>query len=237
MQSELIIYGIQISLGLVVAALNFYLIYYFLDKYFRNREDMKALYQLCMGLFFILNFASMVVKITFMRVNSSIPIYLSGIIEFIYTIITLISLMILMYAVELEIWNKKTKFLITISYIAYLVIYTIAVILANFAINFLLFLVGFIMTYILVSIIPIAYFYVASKSVGEIRTTALTFGIGFMLIMIGAATQTTNLMKFNPAFFIIPMNYFTTNVISYIIIMCGFIIIITGIQISKASEN
>jgi len=236
MQSELIIYAIQISIGLVVAGLNFYLMYHFLDKYFKNREDTKALYQLCMGLFFILNFASMFVKVVFMRVNNSITIYLSGIIEFIYTIITLISLMILMYAVELEIWNKKSKFLITTSYVAYLIIYIIAVILANFAIYFLLFLVGFIMTYILVSIIPIAYFYVASKSPGEIKTTALTFGIGFILIMIGAATQTTNMMKFNPAFFIIPTNYFITNLISYIIIMCGFITIIVGIQISKASE-
>ncbi|MHA1144145.1 MAG: hypothetical protein ACTSRW_05350 [Candidatus Helarchaeota archaeon] len=225
---EIIISVVITILMIYVQVLDLYFIYYFFRKYLEKRKEVQAYFELGLALFFLMNMVGLWFRLIFAMIFVSLAA--QG--QFVYSVISVISLIILMFVVEHQFWKKKTRYVITIVYLAYLVIVTIIALTTQFQITFVTSPISYI-NLVLVSAVPIAYFYLAGKSTGELRTIALAFGIGFAFILLGGSIQPENVMQYyTPAallYLVNPISYFVNYLLAIVCLAVGFSTVLVGI--------
>jgi len=100
-------------------------------------------------------------------------------------LLTILSLIIVVFGIERDLFEKKTKYLITILSSIYLIIITILSLLIQFPVNIFDFPYN-IINLILILMLPVLYGYIAIISSGTVRKNAIIMIIGLIIMFLGA---------------------------------------------------
>ncbi|MHA1146399.1 MAG: hypothetical protein ACTSRW_16805 [Candidatus Helarchaeota archaeon] len=205
---------------------------YFLRKYLEKRKETKAIYELGLALFFLINFVAYLGRLfTNYIFKYFIPIlnpWIEVRLEFTWSALTMISLIVLMFAIENQIWNQKTKYAFTIIYCAFTAIMIIMALTTHFALTFVTPPFSYF-NLLLVFIIPCVYFYLAAKSSGSIRSFSLALGIGYFIMLLGGIEQPQNMMRIAEWLFYNVITVIYVEIQSILFITLGLVIIAIGI--------
>ena len=225
----LILLGFFLILVILITILDGLTIYYFLRKYISKRKESDARFELGMAIFFIINPIGLFIKIiTGTTLGSGLPIHVINIMLFIGGEIALISLIVVLYVVENQIWKNKTGNLFTLIYYTYFIIMTVVGVITQFTIHTMTNPFSYILI-ILATLIPVFYIYLGVITGGGIRRFSFYFAAGFGLIFLGAGITFIDLIIYD---------LMVTRIINVTMLFFGFLIIVYSARLlDKLSKD
>lgn len=195
------------SIILVIIVLSVFIILFYLKSRGKDRTSQNYLYGII--LFLVVYILSRFGEIFRIFVSSEFLWYMEN-------LVGIISIMLLIFIVELYVLEKKSKFILTLIQLIFLIL---AIIFRYFDVPFMGLTLG---TWALYGssapalFIPAVYFFFAGKTSGETRKKALWAGIGFILFFLGIVIKT----QFGEALFGLVMVDFAAYFTHIIYVIC-----------------